>query len=267
MPMRLCCAFLMLCIVLPAAAARQPDLARERRMADEIVDTILDGEPLQLSATDGQLFLGIYTNSTQAPARGTVIILHGRGFHPDWVDVVQPLRIGLSTHGWNTLSIQMPVLDASAKYFDYVQIFDWAGPRIEAAIATARSTAPGPVVLLAHSCASHMAQHWMNVKGAQAVGQFDAFVGIGMGATDYRQQMVEPFALDKIGGPILDVYAQQDFPAVRRLAPQRQAAMRRGGNPLNRQVVIPDAEHYFADRGEALVDAVSTWLDRALRKP
>ncbi len=42
-----------------------------------------------------------------------VLINHGRGFHPDWVDTVQPLRVGLVDYGWNTLSIQMPVL---AKY-------------------------------------------------------------------------------------------------------------------------------------------------------
>jgi hypothetical protein len=28
-----------------------------------------------------------------------VLIIHGRGFHPDWVDTVQPLRVGLVDYG------------------------------------------------------------------------------------------------------------------------------------------------------------------------
>ena len=39
-----------------------------------------------------------------------MIILHGRGYHPDWAEVANPLRVGLA-EGWNTLSLKMPVLD------------------------------------------------------------------------------------------------------------------------------------------------------------
>ena len=40
------------------------------------------------------------------------------------------------------------------------------------------------MVLIAHGCGSHMAQHWFEVRGDAAVNQMDAYVGIGMGATD-----------------------------------------------------------------------------------
>lgn len=249
------------CCLCHAGLAGEPDFEREQRMAGEIVDAILDGEPVELATDSGRRFLGIYTqNASELPTRGTVVILHGRGFHPDWADVVQPLRVGLTEHGWNTLSIQLPVLEKGAKYNDYVKVFSDAIPRIDAGLRLAGDRDPGKVVLIAHSCGSHMAQHWLLSGGPVAAARIDAFVGIGMGATDYGHPMVEPFALDKLAVPSLDVYAERDFPAVLRTAPERWQLMRRGGHPKNAQVRIPDTEHYFVDRGAALVDAIASWL-------
>jgi pimeloyl-ACP methyl ester carboxylesterase len=244
-----------------AGLAGEPDFAREKRLAGELVDAILDGDPVELVTDDGRPFLGIYTaNNGEMPTKGTVVILHGRGFHPDWADVVQPLRVGLTEYGWNTLSIQLPVLAKAAKYYDYVKVFSDANPRIDAGLRFARDRDPGKVVLIAHSCGSHMAQHWLLSGGPVAAARIDAFVGIGMGATDLGQRMVEPFALDRLAVPSLDIYAEKDFPAVLRMAPERWQLMRRGGHPKNAQVRIPDAEHYFVDRGSALVDAIANWL-------
>jgi len=239
----------------------RPDLAREQRLADETRDAIVDGEPLDLVTAQGQSFFSIYTDSTADEAKGTVIILHGRGFHPDWLSVVQPLRVNLPDAGWHTLSIQLPVLEKTAKYYDYVQIFPFASARIEAAVKEARARSDGLLVIAAHSCGAHMAQHWILSGGVSASAQFDAFVGIGMGATDYRQPMVEPFALDRMRMPVLDVFAEKDFPAVRRLAAERAKALQAVGNPKSAQVVIADAEHYFEGQGEALVAVIAEWLE------
>jgi hypothetical protein len=243
------------------ASPGEPDLAREQRMAAEIVDAILDGEPVEIETGDGLSFLGIYTETAVSPAKGTVLILHGRGLHPNWANVVHPLRVGLVEHAWNSLAIQLPVLAKDATYYDYFEIFDDAIPRIEAAIAFARATSGGKLVILAHSCGTHMAQHWMHARGDTAPVQFDAFVGIGMGAVDIGQALREPFALDKLTIPVLDVYAELDFPNVQRLAPERREAMQRGGNARSAQIVVPEAEHYFVDRGQALLDVVAAWLD------
>ena len=241
-------------------ATLEPDLPREQRMANQIADAILDGEPIELDDGGNHRFLGIYTPAAESAARGTVVVLHGRGFHPDWSDVVQPLRIGLTERGWNTLSIQLPVLQKTAKYNDYWQVFDAAVPRIDAAIAKARQQHSGKVVLVAHSCGAHMAQRWVRTKGKEASDQVDAFAGIGLGATDFGQPMREPFAIDLLSVPVLDLYAERDFPAVHRLAAERREALVRGGNVNSAQIVVPDADHYFADRGDALVDVLADWL-------
>ena len=122
---------LLLVSFLQTASAAEPNYAREERLAAEIVDVLFEGEPVELDA-DGRSFLTIFTEADEP--KGTVVILHGRGYHPDWENVVSPLRVGLVEQGWNTLSIQLPVLEKSAKYFDYVDLFDLAGQRIEAAL-------------------------------------------------------------------------------------------------------------------------------------
>jgi pimeloyl-ACP methyl ester carboxylesterase len=244
-----------------ASAVVAPDLERESRMHAQISDSILDGEILQLQGADGIQFMGIFTESESAVVNGTAIILHGRGFHPDWPNVIHPLRVGLTAHGWNTLAIQLPVLGKEALYFDYLPIFSDAKPRIEAALDFASSAGEGKIAVIAHSCGYHMAQHWITTDGDTALQQFDAFVGIGMGATDAGQPMQEAFVLDRIKVPVLDVFAQRDFSAVRRLAEERREQMIRGGHPNSAQVVVPDADHYFVDRGDALVEVIGNWLN------
>lgn len=231
------------------------DLAREKRMADEIIDTILDGEATMLKSGDRD-FLSIYTEADES--NKAVVIMHGRGFHPDWVDTVQPLRVGLVDYGWNTLSIQMPVLAKEARYYDYVPIFDEAIPRIQAAIEFLREQGNQQIVLVAHSCSVHMSMHYLNRHGDEGLL---AFVGIGMGATDYKQPMAQAFPLDKLTVPVFDIYGADDFPAVHRLAPGRWQQIQQAGHALSKQVVIESADHYFTDRGDELVEAVGVWLD------
>jgi len=238
-----------------ALAAAEPDFERESRLAEQIVDGILEGDPEWLQA-DGRDFLGIYTIAGNADT--AVLILHGRGFHPDWADTVAPLRVGLVERGYSTLSLQMPVLGKEAKYYDYVPIFKHAHARIEAGIAFLRDQGYQHVVLLAHSCGAHMAMDWIGIVGD---ANFDAFVGLGMGATDYQQPMRQPFPLASMTVPVLDLYGANEYPAVIRMAPEREQAIEAAGNARSRQQVLPGADHYFTGQGAPLVAAVADWLD------
>ncbi|HIA08642.1 MAG TPA: DUF3530 family protein [Chromatiaceae bacterium] len=242
--------------LLAGAVVAGSDLAREQRLADEIVDSILDGDPLDLMAGSHE-FLAIYTETEVEKPRGAVILLHGRGFHPDWAQVAQPLRVGLVEAGWHTLSLQMPVLNKEAKFYDYVSIFPESYPRIEAALDHLHQQGINNIVLLAHSCGTHMAMGWFEKFGDQRIS---AFVGIGMGATDYRQPMEKPFPLDRLSVPILDLYGGEDYPAVHRLAMERSVAADKAGHPKSLQRIVPGADHYFIDKDDELLNAVSAWL-------
>ncbi len=250
-----CCGLLLLPLA-SLVAAVEPDFAREARMASEIEDVILDGEVEWLQA-GGREFMSIYTESDQP---GTaVVILHGRGFHPDWIDTVNPLRVGLAERGYSTLSLQMPVLEKDATYYDYEPIFGYAFPRIEAGIRYLRNQGHDQIVLLAHSCGAHMAMAWIEEHGDKSI---DAFIGLGLGATDFGQPMRKPFPLEGMRVPVLDLYGAEEYPAVVRAAPGRLAMIQAAGNPRSRQVVLPGANHYFTDFGDALVSEVAAWLEQ-----
>jgi len=38
----------------------------------------------------------------------------------------------------------------------------------------------------------------------------------------------------------------------------------KGGNPLSKQVVVPEADHYFTEMGKPLLEEISKWLDTLL---
>ena len=252
--MKLLIVVTLLCLSQLSMPAGASDIAREKRLASQVVDSIIDGEAVFLKSGEHE-FLSIYTETDEP--RGAVIIMHGRGFHPNWEDVAYPLRVGLVEQGWNTLSLQMPVLGKEAKFYDYLEIMDEAMPRIEAGIDYLKQQGIEKIVLISHSCSVHMAMAWVD---AGRMRDIDAFVGVGMGAVDYQQPMKKPFPLEKFTVPVLDVYGEDEYPAVIKGAAERLAAMQKAGNPKSKQVTVPGANHYFTDEGDALLEVVGPWL-------
>lgn len=244
----------------PAHTAEQPDLEREKRLVAEIEDGIFDGEVIFLDVGDASdhEFMAIDMEPDDE-ARGGVILLHGRGYHADWEYVINPMRVKLAEEGWRTLSLQMPVLEKDAKYYDYVPLFDDAHPRIEAAIAHLKAQGIENIVLFSHSCGVHMAMDWVRNKGD---GGISAFIGAGMGATDYQQKMAKPFPLDGMKVPVLDIYGSEEFNGVLRMAPERLEAIKKANNPKSSQQIVEGANHYFntEEQSEELAEAVSAWL-------
>ena len=240
--------------ILPAGGA---DREREDRLVEEMEANLFDGDVITL-LPDGETFAAVEMESQTDTTRGGIVLLHGRGFHADWPENIGSLRVGLSEAGRHTLSLQLPVLEKSAKYFDYLPVLPEAMPRIDAALAHLKDQNISPVVLLAHSCGAHMAMLWMEQHGDSGI---DAFVGIGMGATDYKQPMRHPFPFASVAIPVLDLYGEEDYPAVHRMAPERLDLMNKGGNALSKQVASAGADHYFTDKSDQLTKEVSNWLD------
>ncbi len=233
------------------------DIKRENRLYSEIVDSIIDGDPVWFEKANHK-FLGIYTKTEAEQVKGDILILHGRGLHPDWQDVIGPLRVGLTDHGWNTLSIQLPVLPKQSTYYDYLGTFPDAVQRINLALAYLKNKNSKKTIMIAHSCGFHMANTWLKYNSP---GNLSAFVGIGMGATDTGQQMVDDFYFDKLNTPLLDVYGEHDFLSVMGLNLARKILIEFTDNPKSMQLEIPGADHYFKDKGSELTKAIADWLD------
>lgn len=103
-----------------------------------------------------------------------------------------------------------------------------------------------------------MAMHWLETRALTA--RIRAYVGIGMGATDYGQPMRRAYPLDRLRIPVLDIYGSDDYPSVKATAAARGEAIRRAGHAHSRQLVLEGADHYARRQGPALVDAVEQWL-------
>lgn len=235
------------------------DLEKEKRWADQVVDAIMDGEAIWLNDGNSD-FLGIYTEADEDQGRA-VIVMHGTGIHPDWQQVIQPLRVGLTEHNWNTLSIQMPILPNEAEYEDYAPLYDEVAPRINAAIKYLKDNDSGDIVLIGHSQGSAMAAYYLSSSKADVKG----FVAIGMAAFAKDPRMDSIKSLEKIQLPVLDLYGDEDLEEILASVQPRAAAAKKAGNSKYSQKKIT-GNHFFDGNEEEMVEAVASWLDTVNRK-
>jgi pimeloyl-ACP methyl ester carboxylesterase len=237
-------------------ASQASDLDKEKRWADQIVDALIEGEAEWLEV--GQVkFLGIYTESDEPTARAA-LVLHGIGVHPDWPQVVYPLRTGLPAHGWSSLSLQMPVLPNDADPKEYAPLFDEVGPRIQAGLDFLKQKGATQIVIIGHSLGASMASYYLSEhpKGVAAL------VGIGMTGGGDDPRMDNVISLAKVRVPVLDVYGQKDLESV--LGTSADRAKAAAGNPAFSQVQVPGADHFFEDHSDTLLKIVIDWLDETV---
>lgn len=231
------------------------DLAKEKRWADQVVDAILDGDAVWLN--DGKNdFLGIYTEAEEDKGR-SVIVMHGTGIHPDWQQVIQPLRVGLTEHNWNTLSIQMPILGNEAEHNEYAPLYDEVAARIDAAIKYLKDNGSNDIVLLGHSQGSSMTAYYLRTSKQDIKG----FVAIGIAAFAEDQRMNSIRSLEKITLPVLDLYGTEDLENILASVKIRSEAAKKAGNKNYTQIKIT-GNHFFDGHEDELVKTVADWLDK-----
>jgi pimeloyl-ACP methyl ester carboxylesterase len=224
------------------------DYAREARLAQEIVPTIVVGDAVYLTTAAQRRVLALYTEATSpAIAKAAIIVVHGAGVHPDW-GLINGLRSGLAEAGISTLSIQMPVLPADAPREQYATLFPEANERLAAAVAYLRERGIERMAIVSHSMGASMADAYLS--SASAV-KWSAWVPVGMpSAFGSRPKF-----------PVLDVIAERDFAQVLDVAPRRAATLPR--DACSKQVVIAGTDHYMEDRQKELVAAIAPFLARA----
>ncbi|MDH5355283.1 MAG: alpha/beta hydrolase family protein [Gammaproteobacteria bacterium] len=250
---RLLVSLLVACLGSPLLAS---DLAKEKRWADQIVDSLLDGEAVWLK-TGNHSFLSIYTSAKDESLNKALIVMHGTGVHPNWDQVIRPLRVALTEYGWNTLSIQMPVLANDADHDDYAVLFPEVVPRINAALSYLKSQGAEDIVLIGHSLGSLMTSYYLSRENDESI---KGFVAIGMPGGSEHDAMNSLRTLKAVKGPVFDLFGSQDLPEVLSNRQQKKKIAEEAGNNDYRQLQVENANHFFDDREEALVKAVSDWL-------
>ena len=230
------------------------DLDKEKRWADQIVDSLMVGDAIHLE--DGRsAFLALETPAADETTQRAAVIMHGTGVHPNWPTVVLPLREGLAEAGWHTLSIQMPVLSNEADYRDYPPIYGGVPGRLDAAIEHLKGLGAESVVLVAHSQGATMTAYYLSRAGQNV----DGFVAVGMGP-GIRGTAADNLAhLPKITVPMLDLYGSEDLPEVLSSSSARAAAVADG--VAYAQVTVAGADHFFDGEEDQLLKRVKAWLD------
>jgi pimeloyl-ACP methyl ester carboxylesterase len=229
------------------------DYEREKRWRDEVVPTIVVGEPVALKTAAGREFLALFTEAKLA--KGALLIIHGVGVHPDH-GVTGVLRVKLAERGWTTLSVQMPVLGADARAEEYhTKVFPEALERIGTAAAWLKAHSPARLAMVSHGMGSWMTNEYLDAAPGAPVS---AWVCIGL---------TGGFSWDRYFSkiPTLDVYGENDLPQVLSAAWRRSLALRTMAG-ASRQEVIAGADHFYTGREEALAQAVDAWLTQPLRR-
>jgi len=225
------------------------DLAKEKRWAEQISDSLLDGEAIQLN-NGSHDFLAIETQAEEPNDLG-VIVLHGIGIHPDWPAVIQPLRVELAEAGWNTLSLQLPVLKNEATGKDYEPLMPEVPLRIDAGIRHLSNQGAKRIAIVAHSMGARMASYYLSNKKVYQEAQTETpivvFVSIGMGIDEKN-------FLAKVKIPVFDIYGENDLDNVLNSVSDRAKAS--ADNKSFKQIKVAGANHFFDDRDDDLLKVV-----------
>lgn len=234
-----------LVLLIAAPLAYGADYLREKKWADEITPGIVVGDPVYLEGRAGHRFLTIYSEAPMA--RAGLVIVHGIGVHPDW-GLIGTLRGALADHGYTTLSVQMPVLAAEARPEEYPSTFGEAGDRLKVAAEFLRAKGYQKIAVVSHSMGSRMTHYYLARDPGTPT---NAWVCIGWGGEDDFRQL---------NLPVLDLYGENDLPAVLKGAKRRAASINNSNR--SQQIMAPKADHFFTNQQAALVRYVRDFLDK-----
>jgi len=241
-------------LLMLAAPVAASDLEKEQRWREQVEDSIMDGEVVDL-VVEGREIFAIYMEAEDGSDKG-MIVVHGTGIHPNWQQVVQPIRVEMAAHGWNTLSIQMPILHNEAQYEEYVALYPEVPPRLRAAEAFLKDRGIQTLLIAAHSQGATMSSYYLSRHPSDVKG----LIAIGMGATQKDSHINSAQSLKKITIPVLDLYGDDDLPGVLDTVDARTESS--AHNAQYSQQMIKDANHFFDGMDDELVSAVAGWAQQ-----
>ncbi len=232
-------------------------LSREQQIAEKLTLTADADEIISLKAS-GERFIGLYKRARSSEARGVVILVHGMGAHPDWPDVISPLRTRLTEFGWSTLSIQMPILSPEEPVAEYGKTLRLANSRIQAAVDYLHDWGIEPIILLGYSFGATQAANFLASKKPEDI---KAFVSVSMLAQKFIKPELDVFKfIAGITIPIFDIYAEEDLDDVRRGIDDRRLAASKNGNTGFQQIEVQKAGHHYLGLEDVLVEQIQVWL-------
>jgi hypothetical protein len=247
---------LCLCGALTCVAS---DEKREAEFATDIQTTLNVGRAVWLDA-NGKKFLSLYTDTAKNPRSGMIILLHDIGGHPNHQAVIKNLRTFFPEHHWATLSIQMPVREASAPVQDYYSLFPEAKTRLTAALDFAKKEKAEKVVVIGYGLGSLMASYALADSKSNDV---NALVAISLPVPETSDITAQTLSImPKLTLPMLDIYGALDMPNVINSARERQVVGKI--NAYYQQVKLDNEGHLYLHDDGLLVKRIYSWIERVI---
>lgn len=243
-----------------AHAGSLSDLAKEQRWREQILSSLMLGQEVELQA-GGVKFLALYAAPETKPVKGAVILIHGRGAHPAWPDVIEPLRVQLSELGWHTLSLQMPVLPNEAEDKDYVPLMPEVPLRIQTGVDYLKAKGIRKIILSGHSTGATMASYYLATSRDPAVKAFVIISGGPGVPDDVRMDSVRNFTKIK-NVKILDLCGGEDRKHVLTTIARRQELARQYQANQYRIMKLRGADHFYRGKEDQLAKVIAAWLDK-----
>jgi len=234
-------------------AADQPDWAQQ------VSRTPASGKLEQLNA-GGKSFYAIISERIGRLTKGHILILHGHRQHPDWADVIKPVRMMLPKYGWNTLSIELPRASKEASDKEFISLLDQSTARMLAAQALLQGKGNENIIVLAYGLGARMAVEWLSKTPRSPV---NALILISMADGKKESGLDSNTDLRVIKIPLLDIIAEHDSKQVRMAAIERYRSHSK--NQQYRQLEILAADQYYKQHEAELVKRIRGWLEIILK--
>ena len=245
-------------IIAPDVAAVS-DLEREKQIADKLVKQLHAGEAIWLRDNKTE-FLGLFTETFLSRRQNAILLLHGMGGHPDWPEVISPLRWDLPVKQLPVLSIQLPILSPDSPVSNYGKTTKEASKRINIAVDYLYELGFKRVILVGYSFGAALGAYYLAHRKNHKVS---AFVAISILARKFLDPTLNlKFLLSKINIPMLDIYAADDYEEIIKAIPDRRLAAHKSGNGTFSQYEIPDANHIYSDHTDELIRVIVDWIEQ-----
>lgn len=209
---------------------------------------------LTLTAPAGS-FQAILDEAATRKRKGVAILLPEAGARAD-AGVLRALRRGLPPHGWSTLSLQLPVLEAEAEPQEYWDLLPQAAARIAAAVARMKAARYTDIALVGHGFGATAALRYLGQGGDDSVR---AAVLLSAWWPADHSDALETWS-KAAAVAVLDVYGERDGRAVLRGALHRKLLFKELDG--FRQWRVSGSGHGYRGWEAWLVERIYGWLQR-----
>jgi len=286
MSSRLC--FLLILSLIGTSEALSSNFLIEYEFSESLIKQVDAEEIVWLETGIKRKTFALFTDAENIDIQGGAIILSDFNQHPDWPQITRQLRKALPRFGWQTLSIQMPIIENHPTNIELERQYNAVGSRIQAGIDHFKEKGVQNIVLIGRSQTANIAIRYTaeisqqiqdeenpEESAIQALVCISAFDSPWLNVSESIRQI--PIA-------ILDIFGENDIPEVLMSAKKRliasqfsaklkhrpttlpssrkvqKLAINKTGNLRYRQAVIAGADHQFTRQDRELVKYIRGWL-------